>query len=88
MDHVHIDTDAAGRLIVDAVGALHLSSDDRGLYRLTVMTEHGEELVLIAPAVWLELHHTPPAGQSVVVGDPFDPGLFALDGGGGSDDRN
>mgnify|MGYP003110361217 FL=1 len=86
-DHIHIDTDEAGRLVIDAVGALHLSSDDRGLYRMVVMTEHGEELVLIAPAVWLDLHMTPPAGDAVaVITDPFDPGLFALDGGGGRDD--
>lgn len=89
IDHVHIERDQNGRLVVDAVGAVHLSSDDRGLYRITILTEHGEELILIAPAVWLDLHHTPPAGESVVVvSDPFDPGLFAVDGGGGTDDRN
>ena len=86
-DHIHIDKDAAGRLVIDAVGALHLSSDERGLYRLVVMTEHGEELVLISAAVWLDLHMKPPTGDAVaVITDPFDPGLFALDGGGGRDD--
>jgi len=86
-DHIHIDTDAAGRLVIDAVGAVHISSDERGLYRLVIMTEHGEELVLISGAVWLDLHMKPPAGDAVaVITDPFDPGLFALDGGGGRDD--